>query len=251
MNNFNKSIVLIKLPRAGLGNKLIVWAHGVQFSDAYQLKHYTVGWFDFKVGTFLRQEKRKRLYFGFFKRSILDFNFFYKVVFYKKIYNPTTLSEKRNVVYIFNKLPEFPNYFLRINNSRELIREYFYKLVADKHLEILKKSSLPEIAVHVRRSDFFINENLEIGSVCNLQTPLKYFEKKILEIRESFNSNLHVTIFTDGNFIDVSDLLILNNVHFSADNSDIVDLLLMANSKYLITSPGSTFSLWAQFISKY
>lgn len=249
MSNYKKSIVLIKLPRAGLGNKLIVWGHGVQFSDANQLKSYTIGWFDFKVGTFFRQEKRKRLYFGFFKRSIFDFSFLYKVFFYKKIYNPTTFSEKSNVVYIFNKLPEFPNYFLGINNSRELIREHFYKLVAEKHLTTLSNSILPLIAVHVRRSDFIKNEYLEIGSVCNLQTPLEYFKEKIFEIRRKLNSNLPVTIFTDGNFDEVSDLLMIENVRLSDDNLDIVDLLLMANAKYLIISPGSTFSLWAQFIS--
>jgi hypothetical protein len=249
VSSYKNSIVLIKLPRAGLGNKLIVWGHGIQFSDANKLKSYTIGWFDFKVGTFLRQEKRKRLYWGFFKRSIFDFSFFYKVLFYRKEYNPTTLTEKSKVVYIFNKLPEFPNYFLGINNSRELIREHFYKLVAEKHLTAISSSILPLIAVHVRRSDFVKNEDLEIGSVCNLQTPLEYFKEKIFEIRGKLNSNIEVTIFTDGNIDEVSELLLIENVRLSDDNLDIIDLLLMANAKYLIISPGSTFSLWAQFIS--
>jgi len=249
VRSFNKSIVFIKLPRSGLGNKLIIWGHGIQFSDVNQLKSYTFGWFDFKVGTFLRKEKKKRLYFGFFNRSFFDFSFFYKIIFYRKEYNPTIFTEKSNFVYIFNKLPEFPNYLIRINNSRQLIRESFYKLVAKKHLLTLKNSILPEIAVHVRRSDFVKNEDLEVGSVCNLQTPVEYFIEKIFYIRQKLNSNISVTIFTDGSFEEVSELLKLENVRLSDVNFDIVDLLLMANAKYLIISPSSTFSLWAQFIS--
>jgi hypothetical protein len=249
MGKFTKPIVFINLPRAGLGNKLIVWAHGINFSEKNNLNNYVFGWFNIKIGPFLRNEKRKRLYFGFFKKTKYDLLFFYKMLFFKKIYNPNYFSKNDKVVYIFDTLPIFPNYLVGLENSRDLIRKQFFKILNPKHLNYLSNFEFPILSVHIRRSDFKKNDNLDIGSVCNTQTPLIYFKEKISEIREASDSLIPVTVFTDGKYDEISDLLLIKNVILAKDNLDIIDLLLMANSKYLIISPGSTFSLWANFIS--
>ena len=46
-----------------------------------------------------------------------------------------------------------------------------------------------------------------------------------------------------------SEILQLDNVFLQEGNKDIVDLLLMAQSKMIIPSPGSTFSLFASYLS--
>ena len=250
MGSLTKSIVFIKLPKAGLGNKLIIWAHGINFSESNDLTNYVFGWFDFKIGPILRNEKKKRLYFGFFKKTKLDFLFFYKLLFFKKVYNPIYFSQTKKIIYIFDTLPEFPNYLVGIEHNRDLIRKQFYNIINPKHFSYFSKLECPILSVHIRRSDFKINANIEVGSICNTQTPLTYFKDKIFEFRKKYNSTLPVTVFTDGNYNEIRDLLLLEDVKLARKNIDIIDILLMANSKYLITSPGSTFSLWAMFISK-
>jgi hypothetical protein len=61
---------------------------------------------------------------------------------------------------------------------------------------------------------------------------------------------LPVTIFTDANSKEIEDLLKLPNVSLASSNPDIVDILLLADSKYLLTSVSSTFSYWAAFLSE-
>ena len=58
-----------------------------------------------------------------------------------------------------------------------------------------------------------------------------------------------MTVFTDGKEGEISDLLSLQGVKIAANNPDIVDLMLLTRSRYLVVSPGSTFSYWAAFIS--
>lgn len=249
MNKLDQPIVFIKLPKAGLGNKLIVWAHGINFSEKHNFENYVLGWFDIKIGPLLRNEKKKRFYLGFFNNSKFGLLFFYKMIFYKKIYNPNELTANRKVVYIFNTLPEFPNYLNGLYHNRYLIRKKFYDLVKPKHLNFLSNCKMPILSVHIRRSDFIKNDSLEIGSKCNTQTPLTYFIDEISKLRDVSNQLLPVTIFTDGNYDEIRDLLLLENVSIANDNIDLIDLLLMANSQYIIPSPSSTFSLWAMFIS--
>jgi hypothetical protein len=249
MNKLDKPIVFINLPKAGLGNKLIVWAHGIDFSERHNFENYVLGWFDIKIGPILRKEKKKRFYFGFFKNSKYDLLFFYKMIIFKKIYNPKQLSPNHKVVYIFDTLPEFPGYLNGIYDNRYLIREKFYDLIKPKHLNYLSNCKLPILSVHIRRSDFTKNDSLEVGSKCNTQTPLSYYINEITHLRDLTKQILPVTIFTDGYYDEIRDLLLLENVSIANENIDIIDLLLMANSQYIIPSPSSTFSLWAMFIS--
>ena len=56
-----KNIVLAKLPKAGLANKLLVWARALVFAKENNYELFVIGWFDFKLGPFLRNEKTKRI----------------------------------------------------------------------------------------------------------------------------------------------------------------------------------------------
>src|SRR5205814_6225928 len=61
--------------------------------------------------------------------------------------------------------------------------------------------------------------------------------------------DLPVTIFTDGREDEIADVLALPNTHMAERNADIVDMMLLARSRCLVVSAGSTFSYWAGFLA--
>lgn len=245
-----------KLPRAGLGNKLLVWARAFVFSEINKCPFFVSNWADFKIGPFIRNEKSKRQYWGYFKKedqiSILRKIFF---LFIKARLEPdlnyfTNLSNNINL-FIFTATPDWPDYFLGLREYRNFIRIKFYSTISSKFIHRANLYAPPVIGVHVRRSDFKKNENSYlIGRQPNTQAPNSYYINIIKKLRKFEHSEVPVTIFTDGRNSDIADLLELPFVQLAPQNSDIVDLILLSRSKYIVITPGSTFSYWAAFISE-
>ena len=121
-------------------------------------------------------------------------------------------------------------------------------MLNEKYTEIYENCDAPVIGVHIRCSDFII-DNKNLGKKPNVRTPIEYFVEIIKKIRESINKNLPVTIFTDGNPTDMAKLKKLSNTKFSNSETDLEDMLRLSKSKIIITSCNSTFSYWAAFIS--
>lgn len=247
-----KNIVLAKLPKAGLANKLFVWARALVFANENNYDLFVIGWFDFKLGPFLRNEKTKRIYYKYFSRiytpnliELFKILFLYKRIDEQYIYKNYKIPRK---VYVFNQTPQWRDYFDGLTLNREFIRMSFIKMLNEKYREIYDNCEAPVIGVHIRCSDFII-DNKNLGKKPNVRTPVGYFVEIIKKIRESINKNLPVTIFTDGNPHDMEKIKKLSNIKFSNSNTDIEDMLRLSKSKIIITSCNSTFSYWAAFIS--
>ena len=247
-----KNIVLAKLPKAGLANKLLVWARALVFAKENNYELFVIGWFDFKLGPFLRNEKTKRIYYKYFSRiyrpnfiELFKILFLYKRINEQSIYQNYTSFKK---VYVFNKIPKWRDYFEGLTLNREFIKMSFIKMLNEKYTEIYENCDAPVIGVHIRCSDFII-DNKNLGKKPNVRTPIEYFVEIIKKIRESINKNLPVTIFTDGNPHDIQEIRKLRNIKFSNSNTDLEDMLRLSKSKIIITSCNSTFSYWAAFIS--
>lgn len=247
------SYTYAKLPRAGLGNKLLVWARALVFSNINCLPLFVSNWAEFKIGPIIRNERTKRQYWGYFKgtNSLSSYRRL-RFIFLKRMQEPSLLSVgmKEGFLYTFNTTPAWPDYFKDLHEHRSLIIEQFKKVVSTKYLIQAMSISPPVIGVHVRRTDFrqpLANEVL--GSACNQRSNLSYYIKIIQVLRSIHGEHLPVTVFTDGRDDDVEELLSLPAVKIAKDYPDIVDLLLLSRSRYIVISPGSTFSYWAAFIS--
>ena len=247
-----KNIVLAKLPKAGLANKLLVWASALVFAKENNYELFVIGWFDFKIGPFLRNEKKKRIYYNYFSKiytpnfiKLFKILFLYKKINEKSIYK---IYKSRKKVYIFNQMPEWRDYFVGLTLNREFIRMSFINMLNQKYKEIYDNCDSPVIGVHIRCSDFII-DNKNLGKKANVRTPIRYFVEIINKIRDSVNKNFPVTIFTDGNHSDMLIIKNLSNTEFSNSNSDLEDMIRLSKSKIIITSCNSTFSYWAAFIS--
>ena len=246
------AIVIAKLPKAGLANKLFVWAKAKVFSKQHNINQVTIGWFDLKIGPWLRREKTKRIYLNYFKDGgISDYlKYFYFILNRRVIYNPDTLVSQ-NCVYLFDKIPHWKYYFDDIKKYRAFIKGELYKNLSTKTLKNLASLNSPQVGMHIRLGDFrTLNDDKEFKSVGSVRTPLPYFNNIIKTLNEIANYDIEITIFTDGHESEIESIVKLPNVKLANKNSDIVDLLLLSKSKLIIMSAGSTFSYWAAFLSK-
>ena len=98
----------------------------------------------------------------------------------------------------------------------------------------------PVIAIHIRRGDF---------KIANPLTPLSFFLDCITSIRSVTGENWPVTIFTDAHPGEIDEILRLPDTFLAEEKPDILDILLMSQSKVIVLSQSSTFSYWGAFLS--
>ena len=66
-----KSKVFVQFPRTGLGNMMLIWARGVVLSKANNIPLICSLWYGIRLGPILRNEPKKRFYWGYFKETPL------------------------------------------------------------------------------------------------------------------------------------------------------------------------------------
>lgn len=241
-----KDKVYSRLPKAGLGNKMLVWARGCVFAYKNNLELFTSAWWSVQLGPWIRREKQKRLYWGYFNEDSLFaklkyyfFRFICEVEVEPRVFDAK--SQKRKL-YVFNSLihSEDNDYFKELKPYRQHIKNELYKRINPALLQQLDKYSTPAIGIHVRRGDF------KLGSKV---TPISFFVDAINSVRSVSGKILPVTIFTDASKDEIEDLLSLPCVDVAVPKQDILDILLLSKSDICILSINSTFSSWAAFLN--
>jgi len=249
--SMNQYFTISLLPKTGLGNKLYVWAKGLVFAHINQTRLLSLNWTQLSLGTFLRGEKSKRIYFNQFKvpnlssflqgqcsrllcKQIID------PVFYQSL-DVSRLQDRS--VFIFkdlNKDLKPDDSFRNLSPFRSYITEQLLASLTPRIDSILSQTPSPIIGVHIRRGDFQYTPWL---------TSLDYFSHRIDQIREIAGQFFPVTVFSDGQPSELSEILDLPNVKLADPNPEIIDLLLLSRSQVLVTCPASTFSNWSAFLS--
>lgn len=253
------SFVICRLPKAGLGNQLFPLMKAYVFAHINELPIIITNYRQLKIGVYLRGEKSKRNYRGYFnfeQNLLKDLDNYRKIKFSKApiICEPflSTLSvtaTDRN--YKLEAIPNWVNYFDQLKNYRQLVKILLTNLLRKEVTLELEKLVSPIIGVHVRMGDFRkLAKSEDFSKVGAVRTPEEYFVKIIKLIRLINGSHLPVSVFTDGFKHEFNELLSLDNITFIDGNKDIVDLLLLSRSKIIVTSAGSTFSYWAGFLSE-
>lgn len=248
-----QSYCYARLPRAGLGNMLLVWARALVFSYLNNMMMVSPQWGHLTIGPILRREKSRRLYFGYFKQE----TGYVKREFILRTYHPVIepdialLPDRRpRHLYIFRNIPHWSDFFKDLKAHRDYIREALYLMLTDRHRGELLNMEPPVVGIHVRQGDFrALRPGEDFAKVGCVRTPLPYFKSTINAVREVHGSSLPVTLFSDGHDSDLAELLDMPNVYRSQTNSDVVDLLLLSKCKLIVLSPGSTFGYWSAFLS--
>ena len=249
--------MIAKLPRAGLGNKLFVWARALVFAKRNNLPLYVIGFNRIHIGPFLRSEKAKRFYFGQFKRN----SFLIKMMYLQHMLaNTSILTEpdiestavQINSRYLFDQIPSWKNYFESFQSYRLIIRDAFFETLSKKVVKQIEEHKInAEIGVHIRMGDFkTLPDGVDFKLVGATRTPIKYFIDCIQKIGFLLNSSPKTLVFSDGYKEELKEILTLKNTIFSECSIDVVDLINLSRSKIIITSAHSSFSEWAGFLSE-
>lgn len=238
-----KPVVLSRVPRAGLANKLLVWSHALVFSRKNDYPLYENDWFHISIGPYIRRERSKRLYYNFLKKSkYLPFRYrFLKRCLVPKS-NWMNIKEHHSVVYEFHEVPHHTTYFELIKEYRKEIVEEFLKKVNPKILNMANSFNAPDFAIHIRLGDF--------KSMPWHSWDWDYYSKLIHDLQDIVGRKLNVMVFSDGKNSEIKLLEMMDSVSVFSSGNDLVDMLVMSRSKIIHTFPGSTFSLWAGFISE-
>jgi Glycosyl transferase family 11 len=263
MNDSKKRfLVQPRLPKAGLGNILLVWARAVLFAEINSLPISAPNWQKFQLGPYIRGERDKRAYSKLFysQKYVSKFNWALVNLLRKEqqYYNPepvpinfNSFSESSSHLFIFSSVPHWSDYFKYLKDHRDLIRQ---KLLADIRVSVLQEieaRSAPDIGIHLRMGDFkTLQPGEDFSQVGNTRTPIEWFVSVINCIRSHLGFNIPVTIFSDGQDIELESLLSLPLVLRSSRDSAVSDLLTLAKSRVLIASSGSTFSNWASYLGQ-
>jgi hypothetical protein len=239
-----KSIVYVELPKAGLGNKLIVWSRGYVFAQKNNLNLYRSSWIYFNPGPFLRKERKKRLYFLYMKKISLS-SILLSIIIpllpkNRIIKNPIQIqNDFKFYIYQFTWQDNIYDFFNDNIANRELIKNGIMSLLKMNTKDKIPNLKHPLIGVHIRRGDY----NLHSG-----KTEDNYFIKLINDLRTSANENIQVTIFTDGTEEEMEPFLNLGNINIAEEKEDILDIFELSNSKICILSFYSSFSFWGGFL---
>ena len=251
--------MICKLPKAGLGNQLFPLMKAQVFAHLNQLPLIVTNYHQIKIGPWLRNDRSKRNYNGFFvfEKNVLGEKM--DRLKLRKFENSLQQTEPpvEKIVnriagssWLFSAIPHYTKYFEGLNENRELVIQLLNDIISPVIKEKLNDLKAPVIGVHIRRGDFREPaEGEELGKRGILRTPEGYFVDMIKSIRSVHGSDLAVNIFSDAAKSELRELFKLPNVHMVEGNNDLVDLLLLSRSKIIVTSAGSTFSYWAAFIS--
>ena len=236
------SIVWAKLPNMGLGNKMLVWARAYTFAFRHNLPFFVTNWVSINYGSFLRWERSKRLYFGYFKTS----SFISKWRFKKKLKNLQIVTEPTQFlsephVYQFEALFISNDYFHEIKPYRQIVKSGFEASLKESYKRQYSNLSSPTIGIHIRRGDF------KLGSTI---TPIVFFISVINFIRSTTLKQLPVTIFSDASDNELSEIIELQGVTRAKNQPDIMDMLQLSKSSVVVMSISSTFSFWSAFLSE-
>ena len=254
------SLVLCKLPKAGLGNQLFPLMKAYAFAHLNNLPLIITDYHQIKLGPYIRGDKSKRKYnknFIFQKNILQDQINKIKLFPFRKRQTQNepevvfiNFNESENKLFTFSEIPHWTNYFDQLKANRKLVLQLFWKLISPGILKNLSECETPIIGVHIRKGDFRKLEEGEVFSkVGAVRTPENYFIDIISDLRKIHKVDLPVSIFTDGHKEEFGKLLSLKNIKIVEGNKDLVDLLLLSKSKIIVCSAGSTFSYWAGFLS--
>lgn len=251
-----------QLPKAGLGNMLLVWARAVLFAELNYLPILAPNWQQFRIGPYLRGERDNRDYWFFFHRNNYLSIWSELVATYSrpgKHYNPAPVrldlssfqKDPSNHLFVFNSVPHWSDYFEYLRDFQPLIKQKLLKDIRSSALKKIEELPNPQIGLHLRMGDFkIVQAGEDFSTLGGVRTPVDWFIRVISCIRNQVGSDVPVTIFSDGHDYEIEELLRLPAVYRAPSNHALSDLLTLSKSRVLITSSGSTFSGWASYLGQ-
>lgn len=152
---------------------------------------------------------------------------------------------------LFSQVPPWQDYFAGLRENREMVLSLFARRVSPRVARVVAGAETPRIAVHLRRGDFrALRPGEDFARTGGTRTPDEFFMSLIETLRVATGWEVPVTLFSDGTDQECAALLALPSVRRAEEVGDLGHMLLMAKADVIVTSAGSTFSMWSGFLSQ-
>jgi hypothetical protein len=250
--SIDQGFVHARLPNAGLGNKLFVWARARLFADLNDLPLVVTGWTTFQLAPLLKSGDL-RWYWNYFQ-SVDEVGWLRRMRLEKRmsiVHEPLLQAgtAQQGCIHVFREVPHWSDYFASLKPHRERVRAALLDMLTPARRAELGHMRRPAVCIQVRMGDFRpLATGEDFSKTGQTRTPLSFFKELIEGIRHIHGSELPVTIVTDGTAAQLQELLALPAVNLGPPNSKIVDILMMASAGVLVPSAGSTFGYWGGFL---
>ena len=195
-------------------------------------------WGNITFGTYLRNEKDKRHFFGLFKsKGISGFLKLFYLLFSKEITLESAISGAEGKVVIEG----LGNYFEDLLCAQETVKEFVYSIMRSTILSSFENIDFKNvIGVHVRLGDYTI---LQRG------TSVSWYATIVNEIIKRHGGKYKFFVFSDGEDQELSELLLMPQVKRVFFGNALSDLIALSKCKLIIGSD-STFSGWSAFLEQ-
>ncbi len=142
-------------------------------------------------------------------------------------------------------------HFGDLQGSQTFLHERLRRIAKREWLDSAARYGEVPIGINVRRGKDFADANSQADYVTRgaLRTPLDWYVAVLRKVRQIVGYPALAFVVSDGTSQDLASLLGLENVELVRSDSAISDLLILAKSRVLIGSGGSSFSAWAAFLS--
>lgn len=220
----------------GLGNLFFPYARALLFAKERNYTLVNPSWGTFKLGTFLRRERDKRLYFQAFKpRGISGLQKTFLLLTRRKVTEGAAMKGNvpLNSIVLTHGLG---NLFKDIAHEREYLADRFRDMLKRDDVARIRALGPLGIGVHVRLGDFQSQQRV----------PISWYVQMIEKIRRTSGVEIPVAVASDGSDAELAELLRLPGVRRLRLGA-VGDLFALAQSRIILGS-NSTFSGWAAFL---
>lgn len=242
-------LAYVKLPHAGLGNMLLPWARAVAFCHKVGAKMIAPRWVQLPhIGPWLRGERYKRVYWTCFNSEGCVsgiWGLLFKFLF-RQLDEAAITSTMKNCVVSFSGFGGNKGFFESLGDTQLVIKECLWGITNSNITAAVDSEQIGpgDIGVHVRRGDF-----ATLGIAADDDWYIRAI-KKAIKIRKVKGS---INLFSDAEPKDLAQIVNSfpeEKVIIRPKASAIHDILLLSRFPVLITSPESTFSMWAVFLGQ-
>jgi hypothetical protein len=148
----------------------------------------------------------------------------------------------------FSGLGSFFEPFL---DEREHVRARLHAMLAPRIRAMLDEAPTDfEVGLHARRGDKPALRMGELPTQPNVGMPDEWFVNVVNNIRRIAGREVRVKVFSDARPEQLSAILSLPGVSLAPERPSIVDILLLARSRVLVPTGGSTFGMWSSFLGE-
>ncbi len=243
-----------RLPRSGLGNKLLVWARAWAFAQQNELPLVVSGWTHFQLAPLLRG-RFSRLYLNYMRpvKEVSALRQWRMQGRAEMVVEPPLeriAAPAAPTIYRFGGVPHWRDYFGGIKDQHAGVNRALRAMIEPRRLEQARAARVPAVSLQVRLSDFYAQKPGEDFDQVGGRTPMDFFVRMVHGIRELRGIQIPVTVFSDGTPAELAPLLSIPGVVLAPRKPAIVDLLIMSAGQVLVPSVGSTFGYWAGFLGE-